>query len=173
MPIPVAVVWRRKIVSIAVHIAKQSKRARNFLISVGIRNVLGKLVKRTKHRCPPGGCATQQALSFGLKKQDSWQSWVAQSASSVDAARRETINGRMRMQQQKTRARGRLSSSDYRSERFLWRLPARNDLGSSDRNGAEFDANRFRSASNAKDSLAAKIDDQMCSGPDHDRPCQR
>ena len=114
----VAVVWRQKIVSIAVHIAKQSKRARNFPVSVGIRNVLGKLVKRTKHRLSPRGCAIQQALFFGLKAR-SLAVVSGAAASSVDAAGRETINGRMRMQQQKTRARGGLSSSDYRSERFL------------------------------------------------------
>jgi len=48
VPIPVAVVWRRKIVSIAVHIAKQSKRARNFPVSVGIPNALGKLAEKAK-----------------------------------------------------------------------------------------------------------------------------
>ena len=42
----VAVVWRQKIVSIAVHIARQSKPARNFPVSVGVPNALGKLAEK-------------------------------------------------------------------------------------------------------------------------------
>jgi hypothetical protein len=46
----VAVVWQRKIVSIAAHIAKQSRRAPKFPASAGIRNVLEKLIESTKYR---------------------------------------------------------------------------------------------------------------------------
>jgi hypothetical protein len=41
------IVWRRKIASIAAHIAKQSRPVLKFPVSADIRSVLGRLIKTT------------------------------------------------------------------------------------------------------------------------------
>jgi hypothetical protein len=43
----VAVVWQRKIASIAARIAKQSRRVPKFPVSAGTRSVLEKLIETT------------------------------------------------------------------------------------------------------------------------------